>query len=234
MTNLDDQDRSLAATLGDLAVEMQSLRSSDDVLRAIVDAAVHIVPGARWAGVSLVKRRRVEPAVLTDDVVSQLDQLQTDLGEGPLFDVIREQKTVVIDDLSIDGKWPVFVPTAIELGVHSMLVYRLFVARENLGALTLYGAAPRVFTDDSIAAGELLAQHAAVALAGSAAVEQMQIAVASRDVIGQAKGILMQRDRLTGLQAFAALTKASQETNLKLVDVARWLVGEHESSLPEA
>ena len=57
----------------------------------------------------------------------------------------------------------------------------------------------------------------------------MQSALASRDIIGQAKGILTHRDNLTGLQAFAALTRASQETNVKLVTVARWLVNEHES-----
>jgi GAF domain-containing protein len=228
-----EPERRLVEVLGDLAVSMQSLTSSDDVLKAIVDASVHLVPGARWAGVSLVKRKRVEPAMPTDDIVATLDRLQTESGDGPLFTVIREHKTVVIDDLAVDGQWPIFVPTALKLGVHSMLCFRLFVTGENLGALTLYGAEPRAFTDDSVAIGEVLAQHAAVALAGSSATEQMQSAIASRDLIGQAKGILMQRDRLTGLQAFAALTKASQETNLKLVDVARWLVDQHEASLPD-
>ena len=230
----DQSNNTLAQTLGALAVQMQSLKSSPEVLHAIVDAAVHIVPGARWAGVSLVRRRQVEPAVPIDDVVAKLDQIQTDLGEGPLFSVIRENRTVLIDDLAVDGQWPQFVPTALDLGVHSMLSFRLFVARENLGALVLYGAEPHAFTEDSLAVGELLAQHAAVALAGSTAAEQFECALASRDVIGQAKGILMQRDRLTGLQAFTALTKASQETNLKLVEVARWLVGEHESVLSDA
>lgn len=117
------------------------------------------------------------------------------------------------------------------LGVRSALTFRLVVERGTIGVLTLYGADTYVFSDDATAIGEILAQHAAVALAGSTAEEQLQSAVASRDLIGQAKGILMQRDRLTGLQAFAALTKASQDTNVRLVEVARWLVSEHESGL---
>ena len=109
-----------------------------------------------------------------------------------------------------------------------MLSFRLFVTSGGLGALNLYGAAPDAFTDESITTGEILAQHAAVAFAGATAEQHFAAALASRDVIGQAKGILMHRDNLTGLQAFAALTKASQQTNIKLVDVARTLVADHE------
>jgi hypothetical protein len=63
-------------------------------------------------------------------------------------------------------------------------------------------------------------------LAGTAAGGQQQLAVAGRDIIGQAKGILMHHGNLTGIQAFNVLIQASQQTNRKLVDVARWLVNE--------
>ena len=66
-------------------------------------------------------------------------------------------------------------------------------------------------------------------MAGTAAEEQLQLAVAGRDIIGQAKGILMHRGNLTGIQAFNVLIQTSQQTNRKLVDVVRWLVNEHES-----
>lgn len=230
MSSHNPDPKGLAETLGDLAVQMQSLKQLTPILKAIVEAAVPIVPGTRWAGVSILNRQRVDPAVSTDDLVARLDQFQTDLREGPAHDALRDGHTILIEDLE-NVDWPNFAPKALELGVRSMLAFRLFVERQTLGVLTLYGSEPHAFGDDSIAVGEVLAQHAAVALAGSTAEEQLQSAVASRDVIGQAKGILMHRDRLTGLQAFAALTKASQDTNLKLVDVARWLVKEHESTL---
>ena len=79
--------------------------------------------------------------------------------------------------------------------------------------------------------GLILAQHAAVAMAGAAAEHQFRTGLASRDIIGQAKGLLMQRNNLTGVQAFAMLTRASQDVNMKLADVARWLVEEHERGL---
>jgi ANTAR domain len=146
---------------------------------------------------------------------------------------LREHHTVQIDDMSTDTRWPRFARRATRLGVHSLLSFQLFVRSENLGTLNLYGDAADVFNDESLLVGGLLAQHAAVAMVGSAALTQFHAALASRDVIGQAKGILMHRDHLTGLQAFAVLTKASQETQVKLVEVARWLVDFHESQLEQ-
>ena len=113
----------------------------------------------------------------------------------------------------------------------SLLSFQLFVHSENLGALNLYGDEPGAFSEESFLIGEVLAQHAAVAIIGAAAEAQFHNALASRDIIGQAKGLLMARENLTGLQAFNLLTRASQHTNVKLVDVARWLVDQHESGL---
>lgn len=78
-----DTSRRLAEALGDLAIRMQSMQNSGDVLRAIIDAAVHIVPGASWAGVSRVRGRRVEAAVTTHGTVARLDELQTSLRQDP-------------------------------------------------------------------------------------------------------------------------------------------------------
>jgi ANTAR domain len=95
----------------------------------------------------------------------------------------------------------------------------------------MYAGVSGAFSDDSIFIGELLAQHASVAMAGSAAQTQFDSAVTSRDVIGQAKGILMFREKLTGTEAFALMVNTSQNTNIKIVDIARWLVEDHEARL---
>lgn len=221
----------LAQTLGDLAIEMQSLANTKAVLECIVSAAVDIVPGASWAGISLASRRKVAPEICIHDVAARLDRLQTDLREGPALSALRDRRTVLIGDLAAETRWPSFSATAITLGVHSMLSFRLFVIGESLGALNLYGATPRAFSSEAVAVGEVLGQHAAVAMAGVATDEQLQSAVATRDVIGQAKGMLMYRDGLTGLQAFATLTRASQETNIRLIDVARMFVADHEATV---
>ena len=221
----------LAQVLGALAIEMQAQTDAAATLHSIVEAAVSIVPGARWAGISLIEGRHVRSEVPTDPKVAELDQLQTDLAEGPGLSSLREQHTVYIEDTAADTRWPTFVRRAAELGVLSVLSFQLFVRSENLGALNLFADAPGAFNDESLLVGGVLAQHAAVALVGAAAESHFDAALAARDVIGQAKGILMHRDSLTGLQAFAVLTRAAQRTGVKLLDLARWLVEYHESHL---
>jgi GAF domain-containing protein len=221
----------LARTLGDLAVRMQAQTSSEDTLHVIADAAAHIVPGARWAGISLISGRKIKAHVPTDPVVAKLDNLQSELGDGPCITALREYHTVHVADMAVDTRWPEFALLARELGVGSLMSFQLFVQRENLGALNLYGGEPGVFGSDSVEVGTILAQHAAVAMMGATNEDRFASAVASRDDIGQAKGILMHRDHLTGLQAFNVLVRASQETNMKLIDVARWLISEHEQGV---
>jgi GAF domain-containing protein len=224
---------SLAEVFGDLAVEMQAQKGSSDTLRSIVEAAPKVVPGARWAGISLVQGTKIVSEVPTSRSVAELDQLQSDLNQGPCLTALRDYHTVHIDDMRTETRWPDFGREAQQRGMRSMLSFQLFVRSENLGALNLYSDEPGAFSEDSFLIGEILAQHAAVAMIGAAAETQFENALATRDVIGQAKGMLMQRDNLTGLQAFSLLTRASQQSNIKLVDVARWLVNEHESKLED-
>ena len=224
---------SLAEVFGDLAVEMQAQKGSTDTLQSIVEAAPKVVPGARWAGISLVEGTKIVSEVPTSRSVAELDQLQSDLNQGPCLTALREYHTVHIDDMRTETRWPDFGREAQQRGMRSMLSFQLFVRSENLGALNLYSDEPGAFSEDSFLIGEILAQHAAVAMIGAAAETQFENALATRDVIGQAKGMLMQRDNLTGLQAFSLLTRASQQSNIKLVDVARWLVNEHESKLED-
>jgi GAF domain-containing protein len=223
----------LAEVFGDLAVEMQAQKGSTDTLQSIVEAAPKVVPGARWAGISLVQGTKIVSEVPTSRSVAELDQLQSDLNQGPCLTALRDYHTVHIDDMRTETRWPDFGREAQQRGMRSMLSFQLFVRSENLGALNLYSDEPGAFSEDSFLIGEILAQHAAVAMIGAAAETQFENALATRDVIGQAKGMLMQRDNLTGLQAFSLLTRASQQTNVKLVDVARWLVNEHESKLED-
>ncbi|AEF42911.1 GAF and ANTAR domain-containing protein [Hoyosella subflava] len=221
----------LANALGALAVEMQARTSRDATLQAIVHGAVEVVPGVRWAGVSLIRGRQIVPEAPTDPVVAELDQLQSSLDEGPCMSALREHHTVRIDDLATDSRWPRFASAAFARGARSMLSFQLFVRAENFGALNLYADVPHAFTDESTAVGTVFAQHAAVALAGANQRVHSKAALDSRDVIGQAKGLLMHRNKISGLQAFELLVRASQDTQLKLTEVARWVVSEHEGQI---
>lgn len=220
----DKSHADLAQILGDLAVEMQNNIDSESTLQSIVDGAVAIVPGARWAGISLIEGRKVTPRAPSDLLVAELDKLQSTLDEGPCVDALRIHHTVHIDDMATEPRWTRFTASAIERGVHSSLSFQLFVSSKNLGSLNLYGEAAGVFGEESVLIGELFAQHASVALVGAADVTQLRSALSNRDAIGQAKGILMHRENITGEAAFQLLVKTSQNANIKLIDLARWII----------
>ncbi|GIJ74566.1 ANTAR domain-containing protein [Virgisporangium ochraceum] len=214
----------LAARLSDLARQLQGEQNVQDTLDAIVAGAVDTVPGAELAGLMVVERRRnIDTRAVTDDLARHVDQVQYDTGQGPCLDAIHRQRTVRIIDLAAETRWPEFALRAVELGIRSMLSFQLYVRHGNLGALNLYAREADAFDDESEHTGLLFAAHAAVAMSDARQVDQLNRAVVVRDLIGQAKGILMERHRLTADQAFVLLVRASQATNTKLLDVARHL-----------
>lgn len=213
-------------------MDMQAQNTDEELLKPIVAAATILLPGVSWAGLALTRHERIVAQHPTDDIAQDLADVQTVLGEGPALTALAEHASVVVTDLTNETRWPRFTAAAAARGVHCLMAFRLFV-HDRVLALTMYGPTPNTFTDESVSIGEIIAQHVSVALAGSVAEHQMQSAIGTRDVIGQAKGILMHRDSITGLQAFALLTQASQQTNVKLVDVARFLVKETEKSASE-
>jgi len=223
----------LAEKLGELARSMQDRNGLEDTLDAIVRAAADTVPGADEASISAVFRRReVWTPAATGELPRAVDQAQYATGEGPCLDSLYEQHSVRLPDMRDDPRWPRFCARAAELGIASMLAVQLYVDGADLGALNLHSRQVDAFTDESEQVALLFATHAAVAFAGARAQDQLRTAVSSRDLIGQAKGILMERYKITGEEAFQLLAVASQHTNVKLVDVATFLVNTGE--LPSA
>ncbi|MFE9750482.1 GAF and ANTAR domain-containing protein [Saccharothrix saharensis] len=214
----------LAARLNEVARALHRQGNAQETLDEIVRAAVGTIPGAKHAGImTIVGKREVRTVAATDDVPRDVDQLQFDTGQGPCLTALYQQKIVSAPDLGEESRWPVFAGRALRLDVASMLSFRLFVAGDDLGALNLYSADTHAFDDESEHVGLLFAGHAAVALATAQEREHMAEAVQTRDLIGQAKGILMERHKLTADQAFAVLVRASQQANLKLRDLAERL-----------
>jgi transcriptional regulator with GAF, ATPase, and Fis domain len=214
----------VAQKLSDLARALQDEDDVESTLQAITKAAVGTIPGAQYAAISVVERRReVHTRAGTADVVFKIDQAQYDAGEGPCLSAVYEQPTVRLPDMASEERWPDFTRRAADLGVLSMLSFQLYVQGDSLGALNLYSAEKDAFSDESGHIGLLFASHAAVAMVGAQQQEHMNKAIRARDVIGQAKGILMERYKVTADQAFTLLAQVSQQTNTKLVDIARSL-----------
>jgi GAF domain-containing protein len=207
----------------------RTLRVPGAAPRQVVDLisaeAVRMVPGARSCGVIEVgPSGRLRTVATTSPVPEELDRLQQELGSGPCLTAARKQLVVRVHAMASDSRWPKFRAAALERGVASMLCLPLHVDDGVLGTLSLYAVEEGVFRDGAEPVARLLAALAAVALAEATHAEQLRRALDSRDLIGQAKGILMRERAITAEQAFELLRERSQNTNTKLVDLARSVV----------
>jgi hypothetical protein len=201
----------------------------EGTLQLVVDLAVHTVDGCDAAGVFLVENERVLTKAYSDPLVIELDAMQFDADEGPCLDDVSEGGSFFAADLADDRRWPVFGPAALAAGIRSVLAFRLSAA--HLSALNLYARLPSAFGVTDRAKGSIFAALAGVALDTAESREDerrtadnLHIALATSGVIGQAQGILMERERITADQAFDVLRRASQRLNVKLRQVAQNLV----------
>jgi hypothetical protein len=199
-------------------------------LQAVVDLALTSIEGCDFSGIFILRAGRVITPALTCPVVAELDALQLRLGEGPGLDAMAERTTFYAEDLNGDPRWPTFGPQAAGAGVRSLLALCL-AGDGTMGALNLYARYPLAFGALDRARGVVLAGLAGLALGLAEAhekqvrrAENLRQALVTRELIGQAQGILMERERITAEQAFEILRAASQNLNTKLWEVAQDLV----------
>jgi GAF domain-containing protein len=197
----------------------------EDLLSGITRAAVHLIDGADCADVLLVSESDdFRSLAATRQLAIDVDGIQEQLCEGPCLDAADGDALVRCDDLQDDLRWPRFAKGAVAVGVHAMLSFQLYTHDKRKGALNLFGLKPGVFTAKDQAVGAMLATHAATAIIAHDRERQFQSALSSRDVIGQAKGMIMERFAVDATRAFELLKKLSQDTNTPLVDIATGLV----------
>ena len=205
----------------------RALRVPEADLQGTLDAmartAVETIGPAKYAGVNLYDHGAFVPQAVTGEPPQVLDVLQQETGRGPCIDASREQVTIRVDDMVTETRWPEYTGRALALSVASMLCVPLCVNEHQLGSVSLYATDRAAFTLADEYVARLFASQAALALAEAHRADQMRQALSSRDIIGQAKGILMERHRITADEAFRLLSKHSQQVNRKLADVARAL-----------
>jgi hypothetical protein len=227
-----DQDPAieLSGVLAQTATALFSAGNLQCTLQRTVDLAVETIDGCDFAGIFLLEGNSISTPVHTDPIVIEIDALQHRLGEGPCLDAIAHGSTFYADDLPEDPRWPRFGPQADAMGIRSALALVLS-ADGPRGALNLYARYRGAFGVVDRGKGSVLSLLSGIALSAAEVHDteerqsaHLQKALVSRDVIGQAQGILMERERLTSDQAFAVLRQASQRLNVKLRDVAQDLV----------
>jgi GAF domain-containing protein len=229
-------DPALAATIDffETASAVFSAGGVEETLTEVVGLAVATIEGCDLAGIFLVEAGTVVTLVHTDPAVVDLDSLQHSSGEGPCLDALSQGLTFYADDLISDSRWPAFGPDATARGIRSLLALPLLAGGPpggSLGALNLYGRYPQAFGVIDRARGLLLGALAALAVSVARSHEQderqvanLHAALATREMIGQAQGILMERERISADSAFDILRRASQHLNVKLRQVAQNLV----------
>jgi GAF domain-containing protein len=211
----------LAEMLSATALLLQAEPDLETTLQSVVAVTLSNVPGVEYASITaLDKGRRPFTPAASAQLVEAVDTVQYSLREGPCLSALHEHSTMLVDDLAEEDRWPRFAPRAVELGIRSMLSLQLFVHAGSVGALNLYASSRRAFGADSVAIGQLLAAHAAIAIVAARNAQEMRQALSTRDMIGQAKGILMERHQISADAAFGLLVKASQDSNRKLRQVA--------------
>lgn len=233
MGHTPDEAVRVAEVFGQVARTLAAHHDLETTLDRIVHLAVESLEACEYAGISLVDRGTITSPAATSDLPRTVDRIQSESGEGPCVDAIKEHEVFTTGDLKDEERWPSFSARAYgETGVRSIVALRLFVEEHTMGALNLYSTSRDAFDDTDVALGSVFAVHAAVAMSSARREGSLEQKAESRDVIGQAKGILMARSGLTDDEAFALLRAASQRMNVKLRDVAQQVAEQRQPPAP--
>jgi GAF domain-containing protein len=215
--------------------------SMDSLLQMVADLTKTVMPGNPEASVLLLAKDQPNTVSSTGELATDLDESQYETGQGPCLHAARTGEVTEIRDTRADDRWPDYTPRAVEHGNLSSLSIPLAIDQDAqvTGALNIYARRPDAFDEVSRSVATRFAPYAAVAAGNLYAyqsardmADNLQTALESRAVIDQAKGILMERYKLTPDQAFQLLARVSMTTNRKLRDIADHLVLTGELNLP--
>jgi len=245
---MDSDDNAEVGPLGhDIQAEEEDLRESlaglsrlasdrlplEELLTQVATYAVRAIPGADGAGLTLLERDRADTIVATAPFVSEVDDIQYAMDQGPCISAAREGRTVLSGSLGGDPRWPRFGGRVARLGVHSVVSLPLTTPDGVVGAMNVYAHDKNVFDDRAAELGQIFAVPAAIAVQNAHVLaqtrrlaDQLQSALEIRGVIDRAVGILMSRTGSTEHEAIERLRSVSQREHRKLADVASQIVDE--------
>ncbi|MDG5483386.1 GAF and ANTAR domain-containing protein [Mycolicibacterium gadium] len=194
------------------------------ILGRLTSAAVSLVKGVDYADVMLVQDGSFESVAPTDPLVTELDAVQMQSGDGPCLEAAVDTSIIRCDDVENDPRWPTFTAAALSFGVRATMSYQLYTNLGGAGALNLFSRRSHAVDSEGEAIGAVLATHAATAIMAVNTRQQFQSALASRDLIGQAKGILMNRFAIDAVRAFELIVKQSQDVNIPVREIAQKII----------
>jgi GAF domain-containing protein len=223
---------------GELTGLQNALLNTDSIEQFLHELAVLAVrtvsdeEAAMSCGMALRQRGRPTTAMAcSDPLATAADEVQHQSGDGPALHALRHARPVNVPDTATDNRWPRFGRHATALGIRSCYAAPLVTDGEPTGALVLYARRPGAFGPAQARRADKFAKHASGALTLSLRMvscadenDQLRSSIVSRAVIDQALGVIMATERVPHDRAFALLRSVSQNTNIKLRDLATTIV----------
>jgi GAF domain-containing protein len=230
-----------AEDLKELQGALLSTQSVEQFLHEMAVLAARTVGGGLSCGMTMQPSGRPVTVACSDSVAARVDQAQYELDDGPCLHAMRDGHMVRIEDTVDNARWPEFEAQAASHGIRSCLALPLNADGKPVGALNLYARAASAFGAAEARRAENFAEHAsgaltlAIRLASHAAlIDQLRSSMISRTVIDQALGIIMATEHCTQARAFAILRSASQNSNVKLRNIASAIVTSITGELPQS
>ena len=221
------RERALAEAFVTLADTLVADYDVIDVLHQLTIECVELLP-VDAAGLLLSDQRgtlQMAAASTERARVVELFQLQSD--EGPCLDCFRTSRPIAAPDLRGMTEWPRFTAHTLDTGFRSVHAVPMRLRTETIGALNLFGIQPRALGPDELRIAQALADVATIGILQERAIrrrdvlaEQLQVALNSRVIIEQAKGVLAERGQLEMERAFEVLRRYARSTQQRLSDVA--------------
>jgi hypothetical protein len=207
-------------------------------LDSLVRWAVAQTPGAEACGLTVEQAGRGRTVTYSGELAARGDERQYELDDGPCLQALRSGEVVTVADMAQERRWGRYPRRALDAGVRSSLSLPLTVGDRGRGALNLYASSAHAFTETDERAGQSWAGQASGALSvawqmaeRAETVGHLSRGMVTRQVIGQAVGLLMAQRSCTADEAFQLLKETSQRTNEKLRDIAERLVTAHEDGV---
>ncbi len=219
------------AELKELQDALLSTETVEQFLHEMALLAAGLVNGGLSCGMTMQPKGQPVTVACSDPVAARVDEAQYELDDGPCLHAMRDGHMVDIRDTSEKALWPEFEARAASEGVRSCLALPLNADGKPVGALNLYARTPSAFGAAEVRRAENFAEYASGALTLArrmasriALIEQLRSSITSRTVIDHALGIIMAREHCTQARAFDILRSASQNSNVKLRDIAAAIV----------
>ncbi|MCW2695239.1 MAG: transcription antitermination regulator [Modestobacter sp.] len=221
----------LSSALTQMAGLVLSRETVDTALSLITTLADATIAGTTGAGVTIVDEYGKRSKAASNELVEQADALQYEFDEGPCLTAWRTRQPVRIEDTATDSRWPSWNSAAARLGVRAVLSVALVVDGESIGAIKVYSDEPANYGRPDVRVMSLFAEQAAILLANSQSLQQarrlsrqLTDALASRDAVVRATGVLLARGAADQDAAFIALTDAARRSGQTVQQLARELL----------